>query len=72
MKNNKKEGLMKSCHTVTELISLSQEQPLTRTETLQLRFHTMMCSACRNFDKNTQQLSNMMKAHKAQTKNQSK
>ncbi|PCJ38561.1 MAG: hypothetical protein COA99_11745 [Moraxellaceae bacterium] len=41
---------MLSCQQVTELVSASQERPLNFKEKVKLRMHTVMCSACRNFE----------------------
>lgn len=35
------------CRKATLLMSLKLDRPLTRREQLQLRLHTLMCSACR-------------------------
>jgi hypothetical protein len=42
---------MKSCRQVTQMMSESQERALTCGECMTLFFHTMMCSACRQFGK---------------------
>ncbi|WP_116473029.1 anti-sigma factor family protein [Zobellella maritima] len=42
---------MLNCHKATRLMSEAQDRPLTLGEKLALRLHTMMCSACSNFEK---------------------
>jgi len=42
---------MLSCHQATRLLSESQERPLSMKEKMGLKFHTTMCSGCRNFGK---------------------
>lgn len=42
---------MMSCQQATRLMSESKERPLTTKEKLALQMHLMMCSGCRNFDK---------------------
>lgn len=51
---------MLSCYKATQLISLAHERPLQFSEKASLRFHTLICSACRNFQKNSQTLSKAM------------
>ncbi|WP_049722358.1 zf-HC2 domain-containing protein [Gilvimarinus polysaccharolyticus] len=41
---------MMNCRRATRLMSESKERPLSATERMALRVHTMMCSACRRFD----------------------
>lgn len=40
---------MLNCHQATRLMSEAQERSLKTGEKLSLRFHTMMCAACRRF-----------------------
>lgn len=40
---------MMNCKQATRLLSDQLERPLGRGEKLSLRFHLMMCRACRNF-----------------------
>ncbi|WP_040481953.1 zf-HC2 domain-containing protein [Luminiphilus syltensis] len=40
---------MLNCHNATQLMSESQDRPLTRRERWGLAFHTAMCGACRRF-----------------------
>jgi hypothetical protein len=42
--------MMMNCKQATELMSQQMERPLTFRERMSLRFHTMMCSGCSNFD----------------------
>ena len=51
---------MLSCYKATALISLAHERPLLFTEKASLRLHTLLCSACRHFQKNTATLSQAM------------
>ena len=43
---------MLNCLEVTRLVSDSQERSLTLREKMSLRMHVMICSGCRNFEKN--------------------
>ena len=52
---------MLSCHQATKLLSESQERPLSITEKMGLKFHTAMCSGCRNFGNSVDTLSEAMK-----------
>ena len=51
---------MLSCYKATQLISLAHERPLQFSEKASLRFHTLIFSACRNFQKISQALSMAM------------
>ena len=51
---------MLSCFKATQLISLSNERPLAFKEKAALRMHLLVCSACRNFEKNSATLSKSM------------
>ncbi len=42
--------MMMNCKQATALLSQQMDRPLTLRERMSLRFHTMMCSGCRNFD----------------------
>ncbi|HQR70766.1 MAG TPA: zf-HC2 domain-containing protein [Burkholderiaceae bacterium] len=42
---------MLNCREVTRLVSESQERPLRVNERMGLRLHLMMCSGCRNFER---------------------
>jgi hypothetical protein len=43
-----------TCRDVSLLISRQQEEHLTTTARLRLRFHLLICTGCRNFQNNTQ------------------
>jgi predicted anti-sigma-YlaC factor YlaD len=42
--------MMMNCKQATALLSQQMDRPLTLRERMSLRFHTMMCSGCSNFD----------------------
>lgn len=42
--------MMMNCKQATALLSQQMDRPLTFRERMSLRFHTMMCSGCSNFD----------------------
>lgn len=44
---------MKSCRDTSALVSRSLDESLSWTERLQVRMHLLMCSACRNFERQT-------------------
>ncbi|MGK8250811.1 zf-HC2 domain-containing protein [Moraxella lacunata] len=61
------EGTMKrfkNCQKMTELMSLSQDEPLTLSQKMMVRFHLLMCPECARFDKNNEILKMMIKQHK--------
>lgn len=41
---------MLNCRQATQLMSESQDRPLTGGEKLALKLHTLMCKGCRNFE----------------------
>ena len=45
---------MLNCHKATRLMSESQDRPLRMGEKLSLGFHTLLCSGCRNCEKQMQ------------------
>jgi hypothetical protein len=51
---------MLSCFKATALVSLAHERPLVFKERAALRIHTLLCSACRNFQNNSRTLSKAM------------
>ena len=51
---------MLSCYKATALISLSHERPLVLREKVSLRSHLLICSMCRNFQRNSKTLSKAM------------
>lgn len=54
---------MMNCQHATRLISEAQDRPLSVSEKASLKFHTMMCSGCRNFSFQVPFLSKAMKAY---------
>lgn len=52
---------MFSCYKATQLMSLAQDRPLLFKERTSLNMHLMMCSICRQFNKNNQTLSGAMR-----------
>jgi len=54
---------MMNCQQATQLISESQDRSLTGVEKISLKFHTMMCSGCKNFSLQVPFLSQAMKAY---------
>ncbi|MDN3452814.1 zf-HC2 domain-containing protein [Psychrobacter sp. 5A.1] len=56
---------MKNCLKITQIASDAQERKLSMGEKMQMHTHLMMCPGCRAFVKNTDTLSQMMKAYKA-------
>jgi predicted anti-sigma-YlaC factor YlaD len=55
---------MLSCKQATFLASQAQERSLTRREKMQFKVHLMVCSSCRNFNKNINNLHNLMQQFK--------
>ena len=43
--------MMLNCHDATRLMSERQERELSGRERVSLRFHIVMCTACRRFEK---------------------
>ncbi|MGZ8257029.1 MAG: anti-sigma factor family protein [Gallionella sp.] len=54
---------MLNCHDATKLMSESQERPLALSEKIPLKFHTLMCAGCRNFDEQMKALRVMTRAY---------
>lgn len=52
---------MFSCYKATQLMSLAQDRPLVFKERASLNVHMMMCSICRQFNKNNHALSEAMR-----------
>lgn len=48
--------MMMNCEHATRLLSEALERPLTFTEKTELRFHTLMCSGCRQFGRQMETL----------------
>lgn len=53
---------MLNCHEATRLLSESQERPLRVNERVGMRMHLMMCSGCRNFERQMAVLRTAMRA----------
>lgn len=62
---------MRDCRRITELISLSQEQPLSTQEQLKVKMHLAICPMCRAFEQNNQMLKEMIQEHKKADKDSS-
>lgn len=45
---------MRSCRDITELVSKGLDKKLSLGERLAMGLHTMMCSRCRNFQKQSE------------------
>lgn len=58
---------MRNCKEMTELISTSLERPLKLSEKMEKKFHTMMCDACRSYEKNVLTLRDITQAHNCQS-----
>ncbi|WP_107852317.1 anti-sigma factor family protein [Oceanimonas marisflavi] len=54
---------MLNCHQATQLMSESQERPLTTGEKLSLKVHTLMCGACHNFQQQLPVLRRLCRAY---------
>ena len=52
---------MFSCYKATQLMSLAQDRPLHFKERASLNVHLVMCSICRQFNKNNHTLSEAMR-----------
>lgn len=55
---------MKNCHEMTQLISEELERPLKLGEKMEMRMHTTMCKACKQFKTNSEFLRETMQAFK--------
>lgn len=55
--------LMLSCKKATALIVKREDFNLRRIEKMQLFFHTLMCSGCRNFELQNKMISKILKHH---------
>lgn len=53
---------MLTCDEATRLLSERRERPLTLREKMSLRLHTAMCSACRTFGTQVDELGDMMRS----------
>ncbi len=54
---------MLNCQRATRLLSDAQERNLTFTERMNLQMHTVMCSGCRNFERQMQTLRRITRAY---------
>lgn len=54
--------MMMNCEQATRLLSEALERPLTFTEKTELRFHTLMCSGCRQFGRQMEALRSLTRA----------
>jgi len=58
--NNLMQKLMLSCKKATELIDKKIHSGISRDEKVKLYFHTMICSACTNYEKQSQKIDNVL------------
>ncbi len=54
---------MMSCQRASVLMSQKMDRPLSRSERISLRFHLLMCSGCRRFDRQMGSLRQLSKAY---------
>ena len=59
-------GMMLSCDKATTLVEKKIDLGLTRMEQLKLVFHTSMCSGCRNYQKQSALIHELLKSHVTQ------
>ncbi|NBI13443.1 hypothetical protein GVX81_07445 [[Haemophilus] felis] len=52
---------MRYCQRITELVSQQQERKLSFVEQSAVKLHLLMCPSCKNFERNCQDLSKLMK-----------
>ena len=57
---------MLNCRQASQLLSERQDRPLTLSEKLSLNLHTGLCTPCRRFGKQVEQLSTLAKQYRAQ------
>jgi hypothetical protein len=50
-------SIMMNCKEATRLLSEKKDRPLSGKEKTSLTFHTLICSACRNFGKQMDSIS---------------
>lgn len=63
-------NIMMNCKEATRLLSEKKDRELSGKENASLKFHTMMCSACRNFGKQMDSISVFAQSYvKAKEKN---
>ncbi|WLF83719.1 zf-HC2 domain-containing protein [Moraxella sp. ZY210820] len=58
---------MFNCQKITQLISLSHEQDLSKIQHFNVYLHSLMCPACKAFQQNNKQLSILIKKFTQQT-----
>ena len=56
---------MLNCRQATQLLSERQDRPLNLNEKLSLNVHISLCTACRRFGKQVEQLSDLAKQYRA-------
>ncbi len=56
---------MLSCKEATKLMEINHHQPLRFGQRMNLFFHTMMCSACRRYEKQSEILEKLFKGKKS-------
>tara|TARA_R110002167_G_scaffold68484_1_gene193260 strand:- start:503 stop:706 length:204 start_codon:yes stop_codon:yes gene_type:complete len=54
---------MMNCKEATRLLSEKRDRSLSKKEKASLKLHTMICSACRNFDKQMDSISVFAKSY---------
>ena len=54
-------ALMLSCKAATELMEIKQEQGLSLRQRFQLWMHTLICDACKKYEKQSQQIDTILK-----------
>jgi hypothetical protein len=59
--NKLMQKLMLSCRKATELIDKKIHSGISRDEKVKLYFHTMMCSACTNYEKQSYLIDKVLK-----------
>lgn len=53
--------MMLSCKAATQLMEIKQEKGLTLGQRFQLRIHTLLCDACRQYEKQSRQIDSFLK-----------
>jgi len=56
-----------NCHKATRLMSEAHERPLSLGEKVSLKFHTMMCAGCKNFDRQIDFIGRAARTYAART-----
>lgn len=54
--------LMLSCQAATELMEKKLRDELSRTEEIKLRMHSLMCAACRRYERQSQLIEQLFRA----------